>query len=218
MNVILVRTQGRDEKTPAERMHEMNLLTVTLLVLALLLLLFLLLVPRTGRKNAAMAVLVLSAVTLVGFFVRSYAIVCQTPEAAYAATNPGRRAREVICGDNTALVLAGSGETRRWQILERTEKGWRIGNPFRDELRSLGLFDDGYGFLYHRSGSPDYYVELNFPDGADHRLEDSLGSTFFRADLSETGSCYYAVLRDWSADYTLILDGEALELSGESAS
>ena len=215
MDVIQVRTQGRDEKTPAERMHEMNLLTVTLLVFALLLLLFLLLVPRAGRKTAAIAVLTLSAVTLVGFFVRNYAIVCQTPEAAYAATNPGRRAREVICGDNTALVLAGSGKR---QILERTEKGWRIGNPLRDELRSLGLFDDGYGFLYHRSGSPDYYVELFFPDGADHRLEDSLGSTFFRADLSETGSCYYAVLRDWSGDYTLILDGEALELSEESAS
>ena len=112
----------------------MNLLTVTLLVLALLLLLFLLLVPRTGRKTAAIAVLALLAVTLAGFFVRSYAIVCQTPEAAYAATNPGRRAREVICGDNTALVLAGSGETRRWQILER-RKGWRIGNP-RGELLS----------------------------------------------------------------------------------
>ncbi len=49
-------------------------------------------------------------------------------------------------------------------------------------------------------------------------MGDSLGSTFFRADLSETGSCYYAVLRDWSADYTLILDGETLDLSGESAS
>lgn len=218
MNVILVRIQGRDEKTARERMHGMNLLTVTLLVFALLLLLFLLLVPRTGRKTAAMAVLVLSAVTLTGFFVRSYAIVCQTPEAAYAAANPGRMAREVVCGDNTALVLAGSGETRRWQILERTEKGWRIGNPFRDELRSLGLFDAGYGFLYHRSGFPDYYVELNFPDGADHRVEDSLGSAFFRADLSETGSCHFAVLRDWSEDYTLILDGEALELSGGSAS
>lgn len=196
----------------------MNLLTVTLLVLALLLLLFLFLARRTGRRTAAMAVLVLSAVTLAGFFVRSYAIVCQTPEAAYAATNPSRRAREVVCGEHTALVLAGSGETRRWQILERTEKGWRIGNPLRDELRSLGMFDAGYGFLYHRSGSPDYYVELNFPDGADHRVGDSLGSTFFRAELSETGSCYYAVLRDWSADYTLILDGETLDLSGESAS
>ena len=218
MNVILVRIQGRDEKTPAERMHGMNLLTVTLLVLALLLLLFLLLVPRTGRKTAAIAVLALLAVTLVGFFVRSYAIVCQTPEAAYAAANPGRRARGVICGDNTALVLAGSGETRRWQILERTEKGWRIGNPFRDELRSLGLFDDGYGFLYHRTGSSDYFVELNCWDGADHRVEDNVGSAFLRADLPEAGSCYYAVLRDWSADYTLILDGEALELSGGSAS
>ena len=178
----------------------MNLLTVTLLVLALLLLLFLFLARRTGRRTAAMAVLVLSAVTLAGFFVRSYAIVCQTPEAAYAATNPGRRARDVVCGEHTALVLAGSGETRRWQILERTEKGWRIGNPLRDELQSLGMFDAGCGFLYHRSGSPDYYVELNFPDGADHRVGDSLGSTFFRAELSETGSCYYAVLRDWSAD------------------
>ena len=117
----------------------MNLLTVTLLVLALLLLLFLLLVPRAGRKTAAIAVLALLAVTLAGFFVRSYGIVCQTPEAAYAATNPGRRAREVVCGEHTALVLAGSGETRRWQILERTEKGWRIGNPLRDELRSLGM-------------------------------------------------------------------------------
>lgn len=193
----------------------MNLLTVTLLVLALLLLLFLFLARRTGRRTAAMAVLVLSAVTLAGFFVRSYAIVCQTPEAAYAATNPGRRAREVVCGEHTALVLAGSGKR---QILERTEKGWRIGNPLRDELRSLGMFDAGYGFLYHRSGSPDYYVELNFPDGADHRVGDSLGSTFFRADLSEAGSCYYAVLRDWSADYTLILDGETVDLSEESAS
>ena len=193
----------------------MNLLTVTLLVLALLLLLFLFLARRTGRRTAAMAVLVLSAVTLAGFFVRSYAIVCQTPEAAYAAANPGRTARAAVCGEHTALVLAGSGKR---QILERTEKGWRIGNPLRDELRSLGMFDAGYGFLYHRSGSPDYYVELNFPDGADHRVGDSLGSTFFRADLSETGSCYYAVLRDWSADYTLILDGETLDLSGESAS
>lgn len=193
----------------------MNLLTVTLLVLALLLLLILFLARRTGRRTAAMAVLVLSAVTLAGFFVRSYAIVCQTPEAAYAAANPGRKARAAVCGEHTALVLAGSGKR---QILERTEKGWRIGNPLRDELRSLGMFDAGYGFLYHRSGSPDYYVELNFPDGADHRVEDSLGSTVFRADLSETGSCYYAVLRDWSADYTLILDGETLDLSGESAS
>ena len=193
----------------------MNILALAGISLLLLLLLLYILGRKMGYKIAAIVVIVIFGVELVYVLVHNMLGVYQTPEEAFSAAHDRLQAQDIVYGQDTALALGQKDGMLVWSILDRTENGWRIGDAQQDRERLLFRTDTGSGSLYHREGTPDYYLVLSFRDGAEHRVEDSCGSVFRPGSPSGTESRSFAVLEDWPADYTLLLDGEPAELLAE---
>ena len=179
----------------------------------LLLLLILFFVGRKlGFRTAFLIVLVVLVLELVVVSLRENASAYQTPEEAFRAENSGLQAEDVVYGLDSALVLGRREGKVIYSILDRTDKGWRIGDPLQIQTETLFLADGCAGTRFHKAGTADYYVEIEFPDGEEHEIADSLGSSFRETTLRLPWHHYYAVLQDWPADYALSLDGRGVEL------
>ena len=179
----------------------------------LLLLLILFFVGRKlGFRTALVIVLVVLVLELVVVSLRENAGAYQTPEEAFRAANSGLQAEDVVYGLDSALVLGQREGKVICSILDRTDKGWRVGDPLQTQTETLFLADGCAGTRHHKAGTADYYVEVEFPDGEEHEIADSCGSHFRQIALRDREDRYYAVLQDWPADYALSLDGREVEL------
>lgn len=187
-----------------------DILKILLLSVLFLGLLTLLLGKKLGYKRTALLILAVLVVEAVFVGVRNYACFYDTPEEAFAATQFEKsRAEAVLVGEETAFVVGTAGAKHSVMILEKTEKGWRVGHKLKKEEWTIFLSDGSTALVFHPKGTVDYYVEILFLLGGEHSVTDSCGSAFQRVSSPGGSASYYAWLRGWEEDYAIIVDGEA---------
>lgn len=185
----------------------MSILALAGVSLLLLGLVLYILGKKLGYKTAAIVVIAILALELVYVIVRNQVGVYETPEKAFAAAHSGLEAREVVYGLDTALVLGQEGDQVVFTVLDRSEQGYRIVSADQTAQQPLSLPGGAKGTVIHKEGALDYYVEVLFPDGAEHSLTDSCGSAFRKGALPGPESRYYAVLQELPEDYRPVIDG-----------
>jgi len=136
-------------------------------------------------------------------------------QSALLYMGEGGEVRGQVNGENSTLGIyrtAYYSNLDGFRVLLRTEKGWKIKNPYTYDI--IGKFGDGYNFFITRDERRrDYYVILNH-SALDHEVEitDSANSDFFALETDSGGFWWYAYIESIDENYAVHFNGEAISL------
>ena len=181
----------------------------TLLVLSVLFLasLAILLGRKIGYKRAAIIVLAvfLAEAAFVGLRNRLFAY--ETPEEAFSAAHFRQcQVKTVLVGEKTSFVQGWDGQKGLYKILEKTDRGWIVGNALSDDCRTLFFSDTCSALVFHKEGTDDYYVMVKFPLAGEHSVTDNRGSAFQKTAWDD-GPEYTTYICQWQDGYSVVVDG-----------
>lgn len=184
------------------------------LLLFFILLFLLVLGKKVGFKTGILVVIAFVVLEVVFLLVVNDLVLYESPEKAFAAAHNGRiRAQCVLTGEETALVLGHDENETVYSIVDRTEKGWKIGSTGKIVTSKQLLPDGSTVMVFHKRDTADYYVELLFSDGKDHTVTDGRETAWSSSSDGERIRSYCAVIPAGEGDYVLTVDGESIQVS-----
>ena len=126
----------------------------------------------------------------------------------------------VVPGDQCDWVIDRRGSSRRYQMVPKTEEGWKVGLG-ADTRRVEEIISDGVTVeIYRYRDTDDYFIAVLDTAGGKSDVADSLHSDFRcleerQETLQKSFFTYYAYIPRLDASYRITVNGRSIAV-GES--
>ena len=143
-------------------------------------------------------------------------ITFSSPQSAYYYNNTGN-IKLIVNGTNTDLIVAAKGNTYFYNIVPKSNDGWKLGMG-ADTKRIVQTISDGISiYIYKYKNSNDYYITILNTKGGQLNISDNCASEFHSINqvntaLNKTLYTYYAYINKYDDQYSLTINSETIKL------
>lgn len=137
-----------------------------------------------------------------------------SPQAAYQYRNGGQ-IELVVEGAETDLVVGTKGDGDVYEIIPKSNGGWKLGMGFNTKSIAQSRSDSIAIDVYQYKDSDDYYITVLDINGGPLVIADSQGTQFQclerpNSALNTTFYTYFAYINGYDAQYRLTVNGKTI--------
>lgn len=173
---------------------------------------------KNKRRWSRVALIIMAILTTISTFipVENAFVTFSSPQSAYNYNNIGN-VRLLVHGETTDFIVGSNGDTEVHAIVPKSDNGWKLGTKL-DIKRIVQTINDGIIIhVYQYKNSEDYYITVLDTNGGPSEIIDNHSSNFqcldkHNGELNKTFYTYYAYINDYDAQYTLTVNGKAMNI------
>ena len=177
---------------------------------------------KLSKKNLiiVLSTMIILCASLCFFPIENLFMSFDTPESAFNYYRTGE-IKGVVYGDNSSLVYyKTSSETYSYVFMKRTGKGYKLPEPYCNEIIADRFDSKGKFEVYKVDKTQDYYVIGYTVVLEDSTITDSNNQLISNVVYSDTtypqNAIFYSYIGDYSNKYYLLINSEKIYIKRQS--
>ena len=169
------------------------------------------------------AVITVILITVLAFIpLENVFISFDSPEEAYSYTSWAKAdVKQVVYGDESALVVGDKFDSEEYLIIPKGRQGWQVGLGINTKRLVTRAIENVTVHVYQYKNTADYYVIVQNIGSKTVQIQDCYGTTFQVSEecvnASEMKFCtYYAHISNFDEQYWIRINDETVPLGDAS--